>query len=416
MILSLLFIMTAIFAPSAGLCPSIFDGQGIRRRHFGVIGIILFAISVFYYHRHSSNFWNPLQSWIFSVRKQRTILSYLLNLFISCVSILFTFALLELAVRIPDGDFHFRNNLRQTRNLFQSMNPTEYHPELGWIPRPGFYGKQDGLDTTITILEHGIRSNGNHFNSQEDFSTILAIGDSFTFGDQVSDNETWPAILETLTGRHVINAGVFGYGIDQSFIRAQKLIPLYKPETVIFSFIPNDIGRCELSKRSHAGKPYFEVKDSELLLKNTPVPSPSKYEIGKFRQFLSYSQFIHRIMMKAVPQYWLQGMGGGTKIHADGEKVTCLLFQELEHLGETYNTEIYILIQYPKESSVRDLQRVAPVIDCLSKSRMNIVDLQESLNFERERDYGTYKSFFNKHMTPEGNRFVAQKLYEAMSR
>jgi hypothetical protein len=38
------------------------------------------------------------------------------------------------------------------------------------------------------------------------------VGDSFTFGDQVSADETWPACLEATLHRGVDNGGVFGYG------------------------------------------------------------------------------------------------------------------------------------------------------------------------------------------------------------
>ena len=44
----------------------------------------------------------------------------------------------------------------------------------------------------------------------------MAVGDSFTFGDEVNDGQTWPAQLQQLTGRRVINGGVSGYGFDQT--------------------------------------------------------------------------------------------------------------------------------------------------------------------------------------------------------
>ena len=35
---------------------------------------------------------------------------------------------------------------------------------------------------------------------------ILAVGNSFTYGDEVNDGQTWPAQLQLLTGRRVLNA------------------------------------------------------------------------------------------------------------------------------------------------------------------------------------------------------------------
>ena len=66
---------------------------------------------------------------------------------------------------------------------------------------------------------------------------ILAVGDSFTFGDRVSDHETWPAQLERLTGRQVLNAGVFGYGVDQAYLRAVALLETYDTDLVVLALI-----------------------------------------------------------------------------------------------------------------------------------------------------------------------------------
>jgi hypothetical protein len=52
------------------------------------------------------------------------------------------------------------------------------------------------------------------------YAAVLVVGDSFTFGDQVSDDETWPACLEATLHRGVDNGGVFGYGAAQALRRA----------------------------------------------------------------------------------------------------------------------------------------------------------------------------------------------------
>lgn len=67
---------------------------------------------------------------------------------------------------------------------------------------------------------------------------ILCLGDSFTFGVGVADQETWPARLESLlagTGRpsEVVNAGVMGWGLAEYWIWAGKNAKNFRPRLII---------------------------------------------------------------------------------------------------------------------------------------------------------------------------------------
>lgn len=342
---------------------------------------------------------------------------YALNILVSLGSLLFMFLVMEITTRIVDGEYTFKNYLNEARTLFQAAYPVQYDSDLGWIPKPGATGEDNIWGTTVTILDDGIRSNGsNHPYPQENGETtkILTVGDSFTFGDQVSDHETWPAILETLSGNQVLNAGVFGYGIDQAFLRAQKLLEQHNPNILVFSFNPGDISRCELLEQMGAGKPYFEISGNTLLLKNVPVPPPSQYRISKVRETLSYSYFIHKCMLRLSPYYWLQGIQLQTKVHSHGEHVTCLLFQKLGKIVKTMNIQIYLLVQYPKDPIPADLQMVERVLNCVNSELIQVVDLRDALLEERSRNRAKYDSYFDGHMTYDGNYFVALKLQEAI--
>ena len=144
---------------------------------------------------------------------------------------------------------NFRNHYISTN---KSNDPAAYDAELGWVPAEGVWGDKHEGRPVVTILKDGIRSNGSG-EVPDPTKPILAVGNSFTFGAQVSDWETWPAQLEVLSGRTVINGGVFAYGIDQAFLRARRLLNRHQFSTLIFSFIPHDIQRCQLSERRLRG-------------------------------------------------------------------------------------------------------------------------------------------------------------------
>ena len=72
---------------------------------------------------------------------------------------------------------------------------------------------------------------------------ILALGDSYTYGEEVNNGETCSSILAALTGRKVLNAEVAGYGFDQIVLRAGLLAPTVHPSAVVVSFIADDLRR-----------------------------------------------------------------------------------------------------------------------------------------------------------------------------
>lgn len=340
-----------------------------------------------------------------------------INASIIVLSLLFTFLGLELLSRIYKGEYSLKNFLSDERTLFTSSYPSQYDTELGWIPKEGVSGKKNVWNTEISIKTYGIRSNGkSEMPISLDMRPILAVGDSFTFGDQVSDWETWPAILEMLLKKKVINGGVFGYGFDQTYLRTERLIKIFNPDTIIFSFHPDDIERCELSERTAVGKPYFAVIDTKLVLKNVPVPKPSgNHVVGKFRQIFGYSYFIHKFMLRVNPGFWLQGQdwSRSTKVHNDGLKVTYLLFRKLEELCIANNIKMYIFVQYSKDLSSG---RVKNVAEFFRSSTAELIDLKSAFSELKKRDKKKFERLFFGHMTYEGNFWVASKLQKIITK
>ena len=70
---------------------------------------------------------------------------------------------------------------------------------------------------------------------------VLATGSSFTEGQEVNDGESWPAYLQNLIGRKVLNAGVSGYSFDQTVLNTARVARDAKPVAIVMSFTPDDI-------------------------------------------------------------------------------------------------------------------------------------------------------------------------------
>ena len=103
---------------------------------------------------------------------------------------------------------------------------------------------------------------------------VLVFGDSLTFGDEVTDDETYVAHLQTmLPGTEVLNLGVHGYGHDQMLLYLKEVGARYKPDVILLGFTTIDMERNLLGFRDFM-KPRFDLVRDHLVLRNTPIPEP----------------------------------------------------------------------------------------------------------------------------------------------
>ncbi len=74
-------------------------------------------------------------------------------------------------------------------------------------------------------------------------STVLALGDSLTFGTGASTETSYPTVLARLTGWEVVNAGVPGDTAAGALARLPALLQQHQPRLVIVSIGGNDFLR-----------------------------------------------------------------------------------------------------------------------------------------------------------------------------
>jgi len=72
-------------------------------------------------------------------------------------------------------------------------------------------------------------------------STILAFGDSLTYGTGASKRESYPTILKQLTGIKVINEGIPGEVSGKGKARLGQILKKHQPDIVILCHGGNDL-------------------------------------------------------------------------------------------------------------------------------------------------------------------------------
>jgi hypothetical protein len=119
---------------------------------------------------------------------------------------------------------------------------------FGYVLVPGAEDFERTIDYTATYT---IDSGGRRLtsaSSQPDAPVIAVVGDSFTFGQGVENDETYVSRLAAGPWRRaqIMNYGVGGWGLTQMFLRVTELLRDRPPHGVIVALIGHDLRRSHL--------------------------------------------------------------------------------------------------------------------------------------------------------------------------
>ena len=150
------------------------------------------------------------------------------RLFAVFTGLIFIFFILEIGLRIfnPQGTGAFKY---------------AYDPELGCTPAPYQRGRCVRPNYGFTNNSWGFRGAREYSKLKKVDLRILVLGDSYTYGMGVEDDQTFPALLEknlSLPGRsvEVINAGMPAKGTDYALKFLQTRAGKLNPDLVILCF------------------------------------------------------------------------------------------------------------------------------------------------------------------------------------
>lgn len=116
-------------------------------------------------------------------------------------------------------------------------------------------------------------------------ATILAFGDSLTYGTGTSRDKAYPAVLATLINRKVINTGIPGEISEKGLARLPALLKQHQPDLIIICHGANDILRklnidqtksnlqkmIDLAKQNNSQVVLITVPKFSLFLNTSPI-------------------------------------------------------------------------------------------------------------------------------------------------
>jgi hypothetical protein len=278
-------------------------------------------------------------------------------------------------VNLPDVEFHWMNFATTAEDPLHPFMPD---PVTSFVHKPGEYS---AWGVPITILADSTRSNGES-RPVSDHAPILALGDSFTWGYEVGDADTWPAQLERAIGQPVINGGVAAYGFDQIVLRGEQLVTSHQPELVIIALIPDDIERMEFSLLWGIVRPHFTIDDAGQLV----FHPPDRRLLGRtersggvyagFRAVFGYSFLVHQVMKRVDPGGWYAGRPS-VRVHAEGPAVACRLMPRARALADA----VVLVWNYAKrQAASRDRPALVDQVSrCALAAGIEVIDLSDWL-------------------------------------
>jgi len=355
------------------------------------------------------------------------------NFLLAVVSVLFCLAASEVSARLVSGtplleiaDYRAKAAIRDTW-----AGQAEYDPLVGWrtvpfLSVPGGTSSAGARYPGLHTIEHGLRSNGPK-NAHLRTGGVLATGASFTAGSEVDDYESWPAQLEELITRPVANAGVGGYGVDQMVLRAEQLVPIVKPDTVVVDIVLENIIITGQSVNGRP-KPYFKVEDGRLVHHNYPVPKfdPPAGIFDVAKELLGYSYGLHRIFGTYARNFWY-AFDGQTFQKADNDEVevSCKLLERLHAFTDERGIRLILSMQYGGEfinTSDKRPEFAEMLLACAHARSIQTVDEFDGLRQLRQDAPETFNALYVPHpggkyghKSRSGNARVALMIRDALN-
>jgi len=304
------------------------------------------------------------------------------------------------------------------------------HPQRGWSNRPEVsvpYGEPE-FSTTVTHNQFGYRTHPISRVPSADRVRVLVLGDSFTYGVGVEDDETFSARLEGLAPEiEAINTGVNGYGSAQELLLLRDEGIDLAPDVVIVTFFWNDVGN---NLRENAAR--FRLEDGVL---RYPDPQPELAAVSSapppsHREWLRYSYTYRFVSDRAkMLGFWLKVVFGipleETDFVDDGQReqawdLEFAILREMRRLSQEAGAEFLLVVipdqvQLDTDVEVLGLEpsdyEVQERLEAFARSEgMPMLDLIPALRAAAERNPGPLYYRRDRHLRPPGHVVMARAI------
>lgn len=158
-------------------------------------------------------------------------------------------------------------------------------------------------------------------------ATVLALGDSLTFGTGASPETSYPTVLARLTGWNVINAGVPGDTSAQALARLPALLQEHAPQLVLVGIGGNDFLRriSDATTRANIQRTCEQVlvSGAQVMLIAVPALSAAAVFAGSLSDHPLYEEIADSLRLPLHAKGWSTVLANAAlrsdQIHANAQ-------------------------------------------------------------------------------------------------
>ena len=320
-----------------------------------------------------------------------------------------------------------------------------YDELLGWSLTPNWSGEHKNVDFSVryTINGEGFRHDpivpdtaGN--------SAVVVLGDSFTFGIGVNDDQTFVHYLNEVgpNGLRFYNYAIPGTSTDQQILLFERQLIGLKPSRVILVlYLGNDLidNQLNFPIQMNLAKPRFLVRDDHLFLSNVPVQrsvsggkearqtmAQAMFGYDHVQTSLRYRLESRSALLRFISETLLPtpSIGGDFFIRHDSSINLCILI--LERIAadcEKSHTQFTLALLCGR-SFIENQQSIPSLyqgyirdrlMDAAKQRKWSVVDLAQTLRTTYNAKQGKWFFPHDGHLTAIGHQLVARSIANSMS-
>ncbi len=290
-------------------------------------------------------------------------------------------------------------------------------PELSHVNKPLANVEVRGVDFRYKVRINSLGFRGDELRSSAD-TRVLLIGDSYTFGQGVDDDETIAVRLQQLlnqsenVGIEVINAGVYAYGALQAKGMAMRHWDTIRPDVVVFTHCGNDFADDLRYKDGRYKRLRAAIPGRRFLRENSALYSVVKPKIlsilssvGIYNMQLRFEEAGEGNLVSDLGAEWQKG-----------RDATCGALLELSHICE--EREARFFVTSVGFSSTEDGLRLSSDAQTVNEfcAANGIEFLDPRISFPTGMTEPWHNETSVGHFSPLGNRLFADSLYSELTK